>query len=270
MRSSSRSVARLLRRDVAPPYRWYDAFVDAGWHDVLSRPALQLILAIARRVDRQDLETRIGLSRLADEARLSRSKLFASKAELLSCGLVERVKLPGRRTPMLRLILPVPSVPGSAKLGLLSPRIGDSKVPVLGTFKSPNRGLANRRDPAGTRVSVRRHQKTKEQLGEKTEEKTMKSSQDFAVRKYLEEKGVPSAATCWDDTWSPLDAFAEAVTAIRALPDDGVQAAALDDAAFTLSRRLQASDVRMLHGDLWCEDAVREVLGDAIREAVAP
>lgn len=219
---------------MAPPHRWFDDFVDAGLPDVLSRPALQLILAIARRVDRQ-YETRVGLQRLAHEARLSRSKFFAAKAELVRCGLVEQVKLLGRRSPTLRLN---PAVPGPAKRGLSGPRIGYSQVPETGTFRSPKRGLINGQDPPGTRGLALRRKKTKEQLGEKTKEQIVTSSQDLVVTKYPEKQGEPSA-----DDAIPTEFrndFAAAVRLVRDLPLTAREAG-IEDAACGLARRMQAA-----------------------------
>lgn len=248
---------------MAPPHRWYDALIDAGWHDKLSRPALQLLLAIARRVDRHRLETRASLLRLTHEAHLSRTNFFAGKAELIRLGLVEQSKLLGRRGPVLRLN---PLVPASANRELDDPQARDSGVPETGTSRSPKCGLIDGRDPPRVPVSARRHQKTKEQLEEKTEEKTMRASDG----RYHVDEDLPSSATCWDDTWSPQDALTAAAATIRALPDDEVRSVAVGDAAFVIAHKLQASGIRRRDGELWWSGAVLELLSGALRAAVAP
>ncbi|MGQ0568255.1 MAG: hypothetical protein ACT4P5_01800, partial [Armatimonadota bacterium] len=76
---------------MAPPFRWFDAFCDAGWLAVLSPAALRVILTVGRRVD-PTRETRMRLARLQNETRLPERSFYRAKAELVGYRLLERTK----------------------------------------------------------------------------------------------------------------------------------------------------------------------------------
>jgi hypothetical protein len=226
---------------VAPPFRWFDTLCDAGWPAALTPAALRVLLHVARRADRRTLETRAALGRLQAETKLPRRTFFLAKHELHHRGLVERIKIKGRRTATLRLVDPIPEVPPAAPA---SATHRTSRCNPL-HFQVQPIALGNGQKPPRTRKTAAVHKQTKALIEEQTQAQELP-----ALRDYLQGQGVPAAF---------LGSFLEAVDTVRAFPVGAVRSAAIEDAARVLSRRLQA-DGR----PEWFELRVAEVLAAAV------
>lgn len=254
---------------MAPPYRWTDAFVDAGWPNLLTLSAQRLLRQIERRIDGH-LQTHISLTRLQADAQLGRTAFFDAYKELTDAGLIMRAPVQvGKRTRQtIALIFPIPAVTVAPRYrarrlpahfaetrpslsgGLTSPCQTDQRVPVRRTKPSLSGGLAISDSPRQERS-----------------EPHSPSVVQKAVRKVVRKtRGVDSmrqevvvAATASDDLPAAFrEAFAEAVCLIRGLSSTA-HPGALNDAALTLSRRMQSQ------GILWCRDKTAAVLAQRLR-----
>lgn len=212
---------------MAPPFRWYDEFWDAGWHRVLRPATLRLILTIARRVDGV-LHTRTSLARFQREAGLARATFFRAKAQLIGYGLIAWSKERG-----WTLISPVPS----PRVKGLSPETKGSQQrdPLVSPI-----GPTDGRSPRQDRLSAPDQQKSRKQLGEQT-----RGPGYAVVRGYLKGLGLDAEA---------ITAFEAAIVALK-----GGAGATLPTEAFLLSRMLQSGGLVD-----WYEDRVRTVLADAV------
>lgn len=233
---------RVPALDMAPPYRWYDDFLDAGWPARLSPSALRLVLAIGRRVDVRTLTTRIALKRLRAEAALPHRTFFDAKRELCRHGLVHHAKERGCKTPNLVLTHPVPRVPSGAP-GSANPRALRCEPAHSGVqTTAPAEGQKLRL----TRKTAVSEQQTKAQL----EAQTWGQSQ--LVTRYLEQQGVPPEF---------ITPFWEAIRSVLAVEEARGQAEAVAGAAFELSRLMQS------RGSFWPEVKVADVLERAFAVA---
>lgn len=219
---------------MAPPHRWFDAFIDAGWPGMLNRAALRLILAVARRVDKT-LSTRIKLSRLLDEAGMPRATFFEAKRKLEHHRLLSRTKPDGKWR--ITLTLPVPRVHPT---GPKSPvhRTRKSNAPDL--LVQPT-GLPKRESPPQTRTSDHLHLQTKRQLEGQTEGQSgvsrletriMKAVQRVLGQRLAAAPGVKGAPKEW-----LLSRLLFAAAIVQESP------AQLEKEAHDLSRQFQAAGV---------------------------
>lgn len=224
---------------MAPPFRWFDSFCDAGWPAALTPAALRLVLAVGRRVDRHTRQTRVSLSRLQDEVRLPSRSFWRAKTELARYGLLHCSKLKGKWT--ITLVAPVPEVPPTAE----STATPGSKNCHQWQKRLPSVAETTRQKPTRTWVSAADRQQTKAQLEEQTEAQ-IRTALVVSLSRYLGS----------DDGWL-LEELVAASLAVAAAPGS------LGDQAHLLSRRLQANNV------LAPEDAVREALQDAAAIAAA-
>ncbi len=212
---------------MAPPFRWFDRFIDRGHPRELVRNSLALILAIGRHVDGQTLRATVAPVRLRDESGLSRAAFFRAKADLLDRGLVKVVNLHGRR--YFQLVSPPPDLPKDR----LTHR--DSRVSLIGTRKSRLLRRRDRRNPRQTAHLARAPQKKRTQLGEKI--------RGALARSLAEHVGVVPEGL--------LDEVVQAGHVVASAP------ALLEEQVHVLSRTFQAS------GFLASESQVREALRDA-------
>lgn len=138
---------------MAPPFRWYDKFVDSGYPRVLTLGELRVVLAVGRHVDRE-LVTPAKIQTLLAETGLSRSGFFKATRGLKTRGILTRSKR-GRRWLFI-LNDPLPS-----------PQVGPRVETIQSTgvdFSVHGHGLANGEIPTQTRRSAHPRQKSKTQL----------------------------------------------------------------------------------------------------------
>ncbi len=231
-------------RDVARSrwFDWFNSLHDLGWPATMSPTELRVVLAIARRVDARSLATYASLRRLQAETRLTRTAFYRGKSEAVEHGLVTRAKIGGKWT--IVLASPVPPLPeASQETGRERPGFRDRNVPASGTLLSRIPGRAGGRNPRRMRNSAAGPQVIEAAIEELTE------GREREELRYLRAQ-VPSAH---------LAPFVASLRGLAVAFEGGAGGAALDAAAVTLSRSLQAGG----RTD-WFEDRVRAVLADAV------
>jgi hypothetical protein len=211
---------------MAPPFRWFDAFVDRGHPRHLVRDSLALILAVGRHVDGKTLRANVASERLCDEAGLSRAGFFRARGDLLDRGLLRIAKLHGRRYYVL--VSPPPDPPKSLTHETRQSHSRDSRVSRL--------RLRSRRNPRQSGHSAPRQQKIRTQLKEKI--------RGALARSLAERLGVVPEGLL-------LDEVVQAGHLVASAP------ALLEEQGRLLSRAFQAS------GMMVSESQIREVLRDA-------
>lgn len=93
---------------MAPPYRWFDEFVNRGWPRVLPRSTLALVLAVARFVNSRTLRAYPAPARLREMAGLLRPSFFRAQRDMQMCGLAKVKTESGKRVLILTSPPPYP------------------------------------------------------------------------------------------------------------------------------------------------------------------